>query len=58
MVKIKYLFDDIEGCITPCPYSVGDEYYGLNYVGSSACMSCGHWVKNDLDNRIVECNHP
>lgn len=57
MATIKFLFDDIEGCITPCPHYMGDDE-GLNYVGSSACMCCEHCVKQDLDNNIVECNHP
>ena len=57
-MKIK--FEHNEGyCLTPCPFGMINEYSDLGdvkLVGSNACSDCIHFVSNDFEENLVECN--
>ena len=58
MNKIRYTTKNHKKCTTNCPFGLTHNTVGKTKVGSYGCSLCEFFVSNDMENQIVECNHP
>ena len=57
-MKVKYVCNTYDDCLTQCPFGVKEPYGVKLYVASIGCRQCKHFIKDNEMESTIECNHP